>query len=360
LPANRGTKKPAADILYDPTPLDLPATLLLIHMIDAPIPAWQLELGQAVRDPAELLQMLGLAPDPAICDLPPPGGFALRVPRAYVARMRPGDPHDPLLRQVLPLALEQAAASGYAADPVADRAAMRSPGLLHKYRGRVLLLVTGACAVHCRYCFRRHFPYAQARLRGEGLRAALDYIAADPSVHEVILSGGDPLTLPDATLAGLVAELARIPHLRRLRLHTRLPVVLPSRVDSALVQWLQRLPMARIVVIHANHARELDADATRALQRLAAAGAVLLNQSVLLRGVNDDVDALAELSQRLFDAGVMPYYLHQLDRVLGAAHFEVDDGTARRLLADLQARLPGYLVPRLVREEPGLPNKNAL
>ena len=237
---------------------------------------------------------------------------------------------------------------------------MCAPGLLTKYQGRALLVATGACAVHCRYCFRRHFPYADANPRADGWRAALAAIAADPTIDEVILSGGDPLSLSDTRLSELVAALAALPQLKRLRIHTRQPVVLPERVDAALLAWLAPLRLQKVVVLHVNHAQELDASVADACAKLRDAGATLLNQSVLLRGVNDSVDALAALSERLFALGVLPYYLHQLDRVQGAAHFEVNDRTALALHAALTARLPGYLVPRLVREVAGAPAKQPI
>jgi EF-P beta-lysylation protein EpmB len=285
--------------------------------------------------------------------------FPLRVPRSFVARMRRGDPRDPLLLQVLPTAAEMAPAPGFSEDPLAEASASPVPGLLHKYRGRVLLVATGACAVHCRYCFRRHFPYAEHRPWGEGWRPALDHVAADPTVEEVILSGGDPLAVADDKLAWLAAAAAAIPHLRRLRVHTRLPIVVPERVDAGLLGWLGdgASRLRKVVVVHANHPREVDGEVLAALGRLRAAGVTVLNQAVLLRGVNDRVSVLRRLSETLFNAGVMPYYLHLVDRVRGAAHFEVDEATARDLLGGLTRELPGYLVPRLVRELPGVAAK---
>jgi EF-P beta-lysylation protein EpmB len=321
------------------------------------VPAWQAELARAVTDPQELLRQVGLGPEWLPAARAAARAFPLKVPRGFIRRMRRGDPLDPLLRQVLPLAEELAEVAGFGADPVGDRAALRVPGVLHKYHGRVLLTAIGACAVHCRYCFRREFPYSEANASVDGFRAALDYIAADASLDEVILSGGDPLTLSDRRLAEFVRALEAIPQVTRLRLHTRLPVVLPERVDRGLLGWLGNTRLATVVVIHANHARELDADVRTALAALKGAGATLLNQSVLLRGVNDSAAALAELSTSLFAAGVLPYYLHALDRVCGTAHFEVDEVRARAIHAELSACLPGYLVPRLVREQPGAPAK---
>lgn len=318
---------------------------------------WQQALADAVSDPAELLALLDL---PATLLPGTRGGarqFPLRVPRGYVARMRPGDPDDPLLRQVLPWHENLSPTPGFVTDPVGDLEAMPVPGLLHKYHGRVLLVATGACAIHCRYCFRRHFPYAEAHAAPQQWQAALAYIRDDSSIEEVILSGGDPLSLADRRLADLARALADIPHLRRLRIHTRQPIVLPERVDAALLDWLTASPLQKVIVLHCNHANELDAPVRAALRALRDTGAILLNQAVLLRGVNDHLDALTRLSRELFEAGVLPYYLHLLDRVTGAAHFEVAEGEALTLHARLNDFLPGYLVPRLVREVPGALSK---
>ncbi len=321
---------------------------------------WQQALREAVRDPRELLDLLGLdrlAPrlsDEAMVQFP------LRVPRGFVARMRHGDPSDPLLRQVLPLDDEMRPMPGFGLDAVGDGAAKTAPGVLQKYRGRALLVATGSCAIHCRYCFRRHFPYAEETAARDGWRDAVDLIRQDASIEEVLLSGGDPLSLSNGKLAELTGALADIPHLRRLRIHSRLPIVVPERVDDGLMGWLSTLPWPVTLVVHANHANEFDGTVDAALGRLRAAGVHLLNQAVLLRGVNDSVDALAALSERGFAAGVLPYYLHQLDRVAGVAHFEVDDAHARPLHAGLATRLSGYLVPRLVREIPGDTGKRPL
>ncbi len=319
--------------------------------------AWQRELAEAVRDPVELLQLLGLPRELLAGAHAAHGQFPLRVPRSYVDRMGKGDPRDPLLRQVLPLGEELLAVAGFGDDPVGDLAAVAVPGLLHKYHGRALLVATGACAVHCRYCFRRHYPYSEGAATPQRLDDALAHLARDDSISEVILSGGDPLALTDERLALLAERLDAIAHLRRLRIHTRLPVVLPARVDDHLLNWLARTRLKRVVVIHANHPNEIDDSVRLALRRLAECGTTLLNQSVLLRGVNDDSEVLARLSEALFDAGVMPYYVHLLDKVRGAAHFEVDARSAQRIHESLWKRLPGYLVPRFVREEPGAPGK---
>ena len=271
--------------------------------------------------------------------------------------MRPGDPADPLLRQVLPVGAEQASVTGYVTDPVGDTAADHGQGLLRKYQGRALLIATSACAIHCRFCFRRHFPYTDLGSTASRTAAAITRVAEDPSLSEVILSGGDPLMLDDGQLGRLIAQLDCIGHLRRLRIHTRLPVVLPTRVTEELLGILAGSRLTPVVVIHANHPRELGQGAEQALQRLRRAGVTLLNQSVLLRGVNDDRATLRQLSERLFHCATLPYYLHQLDPVAGAAHFQVTDQCAIGLVETLRQQLPGYLVPRLVREVPGAGSK---
>jgi EF-P beta-lysylation protein EpmB len=318
---------------------------------------WQQLWRQAIRDPGELLARLGLEPAALGVSEAALQQFAQRVPEGFVARMRHGDPHDPLLRQVLPIDAEMRQVAGFSLDAVGDGAAKKATGVIQKYRGRALLVTTGSCAINCRYCFRRHFDYGTENAAKGGWQDAVRAIAEDPGIDEVILSGGDPLSLATHKLAELTDALRAIPHLRRLRIHSRLPVVLPERVDDELVAWLGSLPWPLAFVIHANHANEFDASVDAALARLRAAGAQLLNQAVLLRGVNDSEDALAALSERSFAAGVMPYYLYQLDRVEGVAHFEVDDATAKALVAALTARLSGYLVPKLVRELPGDPSK---
>lgn len=313
---------------------------------------WRQSLREAITDPRELLALLGI---PQRVDRLPvnDAGFALKVPRGFVARMRRGDPKDPLLLQVLPQLVEGDDVPGFGDDAVGDLAAVQAHGVLHKYDGRALLIAAGSCAVNCRYCFRRHFPYAGELAAAHAWREAIDCLAADASIREVILSGGDPLVLSTQKLTDFTDALRGLPHVIRLRIHSRLPVVLPERIDDPFCAWLSALPLQRVLVLHANHPNELDANVGAACARLRAAGATLLNQSVLLRGINDDAGVLAELSERLFAFGVLPYYLHQLDRVRGTAHFEVSDGRARNLVGTLRARLPGYLVPRLVREVPG-------
>jgi EF-P beta-lysylation protein EpmB len=316
-------------------------------------PDWQLQLTQAITDPNALLQALALKPE----DFPEINAantlFSLRVPRSYLERIERGNPEDPLLRQVIPLARELLHSTGFSSDPVGDHEAMVRPGLLHKYSGRALLLTTGACGIHCRYCFRRHFPYSQANPSRNEWKQAINYLEQNSEINEIILSGGDPLSLSDEKLQDLVSRLEAIPHLERLRIHTRMPVVLPRRVCPALLKWIEHTRLQVIVVIHCNHANELDTHVRQALHQLKRSGCQLLNQSVLLKGVNDSADSLEMLSERLISMGVLPYYLHMLDRVEGATHFEVEEKRAKELLVELNKRLPGYLVPRLVREIPG-------
>ena len=321
------------------------------------MPPWQRALANVIRDPRLLLARLQLDTSLLPAAERAAGLFPLRVTESFAARMRPGDVADPLLRQVLPLDAEFAAAPGFLDDPVGDGEALVAGGVLHKYHGRALLVTTGACAIHCRYCFRRHFPYSDANASADRWQAALAYLADSPEISEVILSGGDPLTLSDRRLASLAESLAAIPHLQRLRIHSRLPVVLPERVDDDLLDWLTGTRLQPVMVIHANHGNEIDHQVAAAVARLRERRVPVLNQAVLLRGVNDDLTALATLSDRLFAADVLPYYLHLLDRVRGASHFEVPEADALALHAGLTARIPGYLVPRLVREQPGAPAK---
>lgn len=314
---------------------------------------WHEALATSVRDPDELVDLLGLPQELREAARRAAQSFPLLVPRSYLARMRPGDSADPLLAQVLPLGFEESDVPGFIADPVGDAAARRAPGLLHKYRGRALLVTTGACAVHCRYCFRRHYPYADEPRRMNEWDEALAVIASDESLHEVILSGGDPLMLTDARLESLCRRIADVPHVSRLRLHTRLPIVVPERVTDKLLQVLLDAGPTPIVVVHTNHAQELVGSCAAALRRLVRAGVTTLNQAVLLKGVNDSAAAQAALCEALVDLGVIPYYLHQLDRVAGAAHFEVSEKTGRQIVAELRQCLPGYAVPRYVRELSG-------
>lgn len=323
-------------------------------------PSWQEQLADLITDPLELLALLQLTPAAVGYDAAALQGFPLRVTRAYAGRMQRGNPRDPLLLQVLPHAHELLEVPGYGDDPLQEQHSNPAPGLLHKYHGRVLLITTQSCAIHCRYCFRRHFPYADNKPSRAQWQQGIDYIANDSSIEEAILSGGDPLAVSNTHLAFLLRKLGAIPHLARIRIHTRLPLVLPERIDSTLLALLDELPQQVVVVIHANHAQELDADTLAACQRLRQCGVTLLNQSVLLKGINDDADTLTQLSERLFAAGVLPYYLHMPDKVRSTAHFDVADDTAQALVRTLQSRLPGYLVPKLVREMPQEPNKTLL
>lgn len=321
---------------------------------------WSAELRDAVRSPHELCRLLELPAEYAEKAAGAAAAFPLVAPRSFVARMKKGDPSDPLLRQVLPLEKETTPDPTATLDPVGDLPATQAPGLLHKYAGRALLIAAPSCAVHCRYCFRRHFPYDAAPRGAEAWRPALDAIRSDRSLAEVILSGGDPLTLTDPALGRLIGELQQVPHLRRLRVHTRLPIVIPSRVTHGLLDTLCDGRLKPVVVVHANHANELCDEVATSLGKLARRGALLLNQAVLLRGVNDHAHALAELSERLVDLGVTPYYLHRLDRVAGASHFATPPGLGEELIATLRKRLPGYAVPRYVAEQPGEPSKTLL
>ncbi|MEM9656929.1 MAG: EF-P beta-lysylation protein EpmB [Planctomycetota bacterium] len=324
------------------------------------MPIWQAEMRDAIRDLGELRRALDLPNDPSLGARAAADQFSVFVPRPFLRRMRPASPRDPLLLQVLPTRQEEELRAGFVADPVGDEAAQKAPGLLQKYAGRALLTATGVCAVHCRYCFRRHYPYGEVPRREEAWNPALDVLQADASIHEVILSGGDPLTLTDRRLRVLADRIAAIPHVRRLRIHTRLPVMIPSRVAGELLAWLTGGRLTPIVVIHANHAQEIDNEVGAAIDLLRRAGATLLNQAVLLRDVNDSVEAQCSLSERLVEVGVTPYYLHQLDRVQGAAHFETTERQGRSIIEQMQRRLSGYMVPRYVRETPGESQKSAL
>lgn len=315
---------------------------------------WQWQLSHAVRDSETLLTALAL---PAAAN---GSDFPVLVPWPYLSAMAPGDPNDPLLRQVLPVAEEQRHVSGYVADPLFEQDQTPVKGVLHKYHGRVLVITTGTCAVHCRYCFRRHFPYETFRVSRSDWQDIVSYIRSQPDVREVILSGGDPLIASDQMLSWIAQQLSTIPHVDTLRLHTRLPVVIPQRVCPELVDWIVASRLKIVVVIHANHANEVTRDVTRAVGQLRSAGVTLLNQSVLLKDINDHVDDLSDLSQRLFDAGVLPYYLHLLDPVAGAHHFDVPERTGQNLVKQLSQRLPGYLVPKLVREVPGAAAKETI
>ncbi|HEU0196664.1 MAG TPA: EF-P beta-lysylation protein EpmB [Nevskiaceae bacterium] len=313
-----------------------------------------------VTSAAELLRLLELDPALPLLDYEHRRQFPLHVPLSFVHRMRHRDPHDPLFVQVWPAAAEAVEAVGFSRDAVGELDQRQPGGVIRKYQGRALVITTGACAVNCRYCFRRHFPYAESAADGHDWQTTLEVLAADTSLSEVILSGGDPLSLTDTKLASLAHGLDAIGHLKRLRIHSRLPIVQPGRINASLLDWLGTGHLQRIMVVHANHANEIDDAVASACGKLHDAGVMLLNQSVLLRGVNDQADALVALSERLCEVGVLPYYLHLLDRVQGAAHFEVPEARATALMRDIVKRLPGYLVPRLVREVPGVPAKTRI
>lgn len=323
-------------------------------------PNWRDSFAWAIRNSDELIDRLRLPESfkgPARLAAET---FPLVVPESFLARMKIGDPSDPLLRQVLPIGHELESPTNYRLDPVGDQTARLAPGLLQKYEGRVLLITTGTCAVHCRYCFRRHYPYQDDPKGLDELEPAFEQIEADETIREVILSGGDPLTRTDSWLSRLGERIDQIRHVEVVRIHSRLPIVLPDRVDSSLLNWLTEFRWTPVLVLHANHPNELVNDCADSIARLREAGIVLLNQAVLLRGVNDDLETLETLSRRLIQLGVLPYYLHQLDRVRGAAHFEVPVDQGRRLIEELRKRLPGYLVPRFVQEVEGEPNKTPL
>jgi EF-P beta-lysylation protein EpmB len=321
---------------------------------------WQTELRQCIEDPAELLELLELPATLLEGALSANREFALRVPRPWLSRIRKGDPNDPLLRQILPLADELLQVPGFNTDPLAEADANHTSGLIHKYTDRVLLILSGACAINCRYCFRRHFPYADNQLGPRQWQAVLDYLHQHNQVSEVIFSGGDPLATPDNRLQRMLSDLGEVPHLQRVRIHSRLPVVIPQRVTDTLISALTSSRLQPVLVLHVNHPQEIDADVIKACVRLKQAGITLLNQAVLLRDINDNKSVQKILSETLFSCGVLPYYLFVLDAVAGAAHFDVDDRQAQRLVGELQSELPGYLVPRLAREIPGRPSKTLL
>ncbi len=321
---------------------------------------WQQSLGDAFTQVEALLDYLqidpSIYPDQSLASRQ----FSLLVPREFASLIEQGNPHDPLLLQVLPQAAEMEEVAGFSPDPVGEQSACIQPGLLHKYTGRVLWITTAACAIHCRYCFRRHFPYTDSTPDDNGWNRALQQVMADPSISEFILSGGDPLILTDERLAQVVADLEAIPHLLRLRIHSRLPLILPQRITARLVETLANTRLQTILVTHCNNAQEISPEVAPAMARLKVAGVTILNQAVLLRGVNDSTTALCDLSNALFNANIMPYYLHLLDRVAGAAQFELPPGEAQRLQQSLWQHLPGYLVPKMVYEQAGAKSKLSL
>lgn len=335
----------------------------MAHIVTLNTPSredWLTQLADVVTSPDELLHLLNVDADAnLLAGRDAKRLFALRVPRAFIARMEPGNPNDPLLRQVLTSQEEFINVPGFSTDPLEEQHSV-VPGLLHKYSNRALLLVKGGCAVNCRYCFRRHFPYAENQGNKRNWQMALEYIAAHPRLDEIIFSGGDPLMAKDHELDWLLTQLEAIPHIRRLRIHSRLPIVIPARITDTLVARISASSLQVLLVNHVNHANEIDAAFRSSMKKLRMAGVTLLNQSVLLRGVNDNAHVLADLSNALFDAGVMPYYLHVLDRVQGAAHFMVNDEEARAIMRELLTLVSGYLVPKLAREIGGEPSKTPL
>ncbi|MGV6816477.1 MAG: EF-P beta-lysylation protein EpmB [Thiotrichales bacterium] len=319
---------------------------------------WQQQLALAITDPEILFSRLDLDRSDLAAAHLADRNFKLKVTASYLGRMERGNPGDPLLLQILPDSHElEPQPSGYSNDPVADLEATRATGLIHKYHGRVLLIAAGSCAINCRYCFRRHFPYADSTAARQNWAPALEYLAANDSVNEVILSGGDPLVLSDEKLLHLLDELEAIPHLSRLRIHSRLPIVLPARLTQGLLARLQRSRLDAVLVVHANHPQEIDDEVSQTLQHARSYGLTLLNQAVLLRGINDSAEILANLSEKIFTAGALPYYLNLLDKVQGAAHFEVPKEEALAIYRDLSEMLPGYLLPRLVQDEAGAKSK---
>jgi L-lysine 2,3-aminomutase len=324
------------------------------------LPSWQESMKRAIRRSDELLRTLGIPVDALALSADGEKDFPVFVTHEYLSRIEPGNPSDPLLLQVLPVASESVTEPGDLLDPVGDWNVESAPGLLHKYRGRVLLIANGACAIHCRYCFRRHYPYETSPKTLEQWEKAIERIESDPSIHEVILSGGDPLTLVDDRLAALIHRIERIPHIKRLRIHSRLPIVLPQRVTPELVRILQSSRLAKWFVLHANHGNEIDQAVSEAIVRLRDAGCTMLNQAVLLRDVNDNEETLVELFEKLVNQNVVPYYLNQLDRVAGASHFAVPVERGLELVKAVRSRLPGYAVPIYVQEESGETSKTPL
>ena len=335
----------------------IPHTVIPVQATPLQFASWQDELSQAVRDPLELFELLELDHSSLPAALAADQDFKLMVPRPYLAKIRKGDINDPLLAQILPSGAELLTSPGYSADPLEENSANPAPGLIHKYHGRVLLIVSPTCAVHCRYCFRRHFPYGDNQPGRKQWQQTLNYIAADSSISEVIYSGGDPLAANDHQLQWLTDQIAAIAHIKRLRVHTRLPVVIPSRITESCLRWLSASRLRTNVVLHVNHANELGEDTRGTVERLKASGIDVLNQSVLLKGVNDSAEILITLSEKLYDMGILPYYLHVLDTVQGAAHFAISQQKIIDIQQQLLATLPGYLVPKIVIEEPGPDSK---
>ncbi|MFI3154702.1 MAG: EF-P beta-lysylation protein EpmB [Methylococcaceae bacterium] len=321
---------------------------------------WQQQLAEAFNNLEDLCRYLHLSPDNLPLSVAAAENFPLRVPLSFAACIEKGNPHDPLLRQVLPVNEELLAYPGFSRDPVGDLASASQTGVLHKYHGRVLLINTGSCAINCRYCFRRNFPYSELQLSKQKEDAAIQFIQNDATISEVILSGGDPLLLSDSRLTRLIQQLDSIKHLQRIRIHTRLPIVLPARITDEFINTLRLSPKQIIIIVHCNHANELNERVIAACNLLKNSGIALFNQSVLLKGVNDNAAVLGELSERLFSLGITPYYLHLLDKATGTGHFEVSEAKALALIRQVQAALPGYLVPKLVKEQAGTASKQTV
>ncbi|SEL19736.1 L-lysine 2,3-aminomutase [Colwellia chukchiensis] len=321
--------------------------------------SWQKELANVITDPKILLELLDISPTAYQQHFAARKLFPVRVPRPLLARMQKGDINDPILKQVMPLDAEFSMTDGYSEDPLEEHDTV-APGLLHKYKHRVLMMVKTGCAINCRYCFRRHFPYADNSPNKARWQQALTYILAHPEINEVIFSGGDPLMANDDHLQWLIAEIEKIPHIKRLRIHTRLPIVIPQRITPALVHSLTNTKLKVAIVFHVNHANEIDENVSQAIEPLRAARIALFNQSVMLKGVNDNANTLAELSERLFDIGIQPYYLHLFDKVQGVAHFDTPETVAKQITLELMAILPGFLMPKLVREIAGEASKTPI
>lgn len=332
--------------------------IITVNNTDA-MPSWQKELANAVKNPLQLLQLLDIEPESTDLSDLARKSFPMLVPLPFVNKMKKGDINDPLLQQVLPIDNENKIVEGYSLDPLGEHE-NAIQGVLHKYKSRILLILKTGCAVNCRYCFRRHFPYQENTLNKQQLVKVIDYLKQHPEVNEVILSGGDPLMSKDDFLEYIVSELDKLPQLKRLRIHTRLPVVIPQRITDELCELLKNSRLKVIFVLHINHANEIDALLKERLIKLHQAGIQLLNQSVLLKGVNDSSQALVALSEALSEANILPYYLFLLDKVQGAQHFDIATEKAQLLIKQITAELPGYLVPKLSREIAGEKSKTLI
>lgn len=309
---------------------------------------------QSIEQLCELIQI-----DPTVLALDEDSDFPIKVPMHFAQRIQPGNPQDPLLKQILPGLAERQAHPEFNRDPVGDTQASRLPTLIQKYHGRALLMTSPRCDIHCRYCFRRHFPYQE--VKKHHWQAAINALSEDRSLREIILSGGDPLTLSENSLLALIHELEAIPHITTLRLHSRTPIAAPERGHpSALLSKLQTSRLHTVLVVHCNHPNELSDETAACLQAWQKAGITLLNQSVLLKGVNDSAETLEQLSRALFRQGVLPYYCHLLDKVDGAVGFYTENHQAWAIFEQLRRRLPGYLVPRFAQEIAGEPYKTLL